>query len=52
MAREIVSTTGMSVAEGTFWFCAVLCSCGILYPAYRARKHKLDRTTRTKVTGK
>lgn len=51
MAREITSTTGMSTGEGLFWFFAVLCSCGMLYPFYRARKHHLDRTTRTRITG-
>lgn len=50
MTKEIVSTSGMSVAEGTFWFFAVLCSCGFLYPMYRARKHKLDRITRTRIS--
>lgn len=47
MAPKQVTTTGMSVLEGTFWFFAVVCSCGLLYPVYRARKHKLDRTFRT-----
>lgn len=49
MSRKAVSKHGMSVAEGTFWFFAVICSCGIAYPAYRARKHKLDRTTVTHI---
>lgn len=37
----------MSVAEGTIWWFMIFCTCGLAYPAYRARKHKLDRTTVT-----
>lgn len=44
---KAVSKHGMSVAEGTFWFFACICTLGLAYPAYRARKHKLDRTTTT-----
>ncbi len=45
----IKSTHGMSVAEGTVWAIVIVCTCGLAYPAYRARKHKLDRTTTTRI---
>lgn len=44
---KIKSKHGMSVAEGTCWFFLNLCTIGLTYPAYRARKHKLDRVTTT-----
>jgi len=47
MTQKIKSKHGMSVAEGTFWFFACICTVGVAYPFYRARKHKLDRTTTT-----
>ena len=50
MTRKIVSTRGMSVAEGSLWAFAILCTCGLAWPFYRARKHKLDRTTTTVIT--
>jgi len=46
---KIKSKHGMSVIEGCCWAFAVVCSVGILYPAYRARKHSLDRTTTTRL---
>jgi hypothetical protein len=42
-----VSSTGMSVAEGMLHWLLIMCTCGLWYPFYRARKHKLDRTLRT-----
>lgn len=45
MPRKVTGTKGMSVAEGTVWAFLCVCTCGLAYPAYRARKHKLDRTT-------
>ena len=45
----IKSRHGMSVIEGTFWFFACIFTLGLAYPAYRARKHKLDRTTVTHI---
>ena len=50
MAKKIESTSGMSVTEGAIWWFAIICTCGLAYPAYRARKHKADRTTTTIVT--
>lgn len=47
MPRKITTKTGMSAAEGGFWLLAVVFSCGLAYPAYRLRKHQLDRTSRT-----
>ncbi len=47
MTTKIKSKHGMTVAEGTFWFFASICTLGLAYPAYRARKHNLDRTTTT-----
>jgi len=52
MTTKIKSRHGMSVAEGTFWAFAIICTCGLAYPAYRARKHSLDRTTTTYLPGK
>lgn len=46
---KIKSTHGMSVAEGAFWFFAVLMTFGFAYPVYRMRKRKLDRTTVTRL---
>lgn len=37
------------MAEGTFWFFAVLMTFGFAYPVYRARRHKLNRTTVTRL---
>lgn len=47
MTKIAKSKSGMSVIEGWCWAFAVTCSVGMLYPAYRARKHSLDRTTTT-----
>jgi hypothetical protein len=47
MDRKITTVSGMSVAEGSIWWLMIMCTCGLAYPAYRARKHKLDRTART-----
>jgi len=51
MAKTITTTTGMSVGEGLVWVFLVTVSCGILYPVYRARKHKLNRTSTTFIDG-
>lgn len=47
---KIRSRHGMSVAEGTAWWLAVIFTCGLAYPLYRARKHQADRTTVTVVS--
>jgi hypothetical protein len=46
---QIITRKGMSVAEGALWAFAIVMTLGLAYPAYRARKHKLDRTSRTYV---
>ena len=45
--QVIKSKHGMSAIEGMCWAFAIICSCGLAYPAYRARKHSVDRTTTT-----
>jgi len=47
MTRKVVSKSGMSVAEGSFHWLMIICTCGFWYPIYRARKHAADRTTTT-----
>ena len=47
MPQKITSKSGMSVAETLAHWTAVLCTCGLWYPVYRARKHAADRTTTT-----
>ena len=37
----------MSVMEGAFHWFMIICTCGMWYPVYRARKHNADRTTKT-----
>jgi cbb3-type cytochrome oxidase subunit 3 len=44
---KITSRRGMSVAEGAFHAFMIICTCGVWYPVYRARKHQADRTTVT-----
>lgn len=39
MAQKITSKHGMSVAEGAFHAMRIVCTCGLWYPVYRARKH-------------
>ncbi len=43
----IKSKHGMSVIEGLFHAFMIMCTCGIWWPVYRARKHAVDRTTTT-----
>ena len=47
MTRKVVSKHGMSVAEGTVHWFMIVCTCGLWWPVYRARKHAADRTTTT-----
>lgn len=41
------SRSGMSVLEGAFHALMIMCTMGLWYPVYRARKHAVDRTTTT-----
>jgi hypothetical protein len=41
--------SGMSVAEGTFHGLMIVCTMGLWYPIYRARKHQADRTSTTRL---
>lgn len=50
MPKEIVTTTGMSASETLVWWTAILCTCGVAWVPYRARKRHLDRTSRTVIT--
>ena len=43
----IKSKHGMSLAEGAVHFFMIMCTAGLWYPVYRARKHSVDRTTTT-----
>jgi hypothetical protein len=45
--KVITSKHGMSAVEGMFHWTMIVCTVGIWYPVYRARKHAADRTTRT-----
>jgi hypothetical protein len=47
MPQTIKSKHGMSVAEGVLHAFMTVCTCGLWYPVYRARKHAVDRTTTT-----
>lgn len=47
VAQKIKSKTGLSNTETLVWWTLVIGSCGILYPAYRARKHAAERKTVT-----
>jgi hypothetical protein len=47
--KTIKSVKGMSLTEGAIWWTAIVFTCGLAYPFYRARKHNLDRTTRTRI---
>jgi len=47
MPEKIKSKRGMSVIEGAFHALMIVCTCGLWYPVYRARKHAADRTTTT-----
>lgn len=49
MTRPMVyeSKSGMSAVEGLVHALMIVCTCGLWYPLYRARKHAADRTTTT-----
>ena len=36
----------MHATEGALWWCLIICTCGLAYPAYKHRKNRLARTTR------
>jgi hypothetical protein len=44
---KVRSKHGMSAAEGMVHAFMIVCTCGLWYPVYRARKHAADRTTTT-----
>lgn len=50
MAQKVQTKTGMSAAEGAAWWTGIFFTFGLLYPAYRLRKHSADRTTTTVVS--
>lgn len=35
----------MGLTERLAWYTLVICTCGILYPFYRARKRHIESTT-------
>lgn len=47
VVTTIKSTSGMSVGEILVHWTMIICTFGMWYPVYRARKHKADRTTTT-----
>lgn len=51
MPEKITSTSGMSIGEGLAWWVMIICTCGLAWPLYRARRHKLNRTTTTVIGG-
>lgn len=50
MSQTVKSRSGMSVGESLAWWLGIFCTCGLLYPVYRMRKHQANRTTVTQVS--